>query len=80
MLVMMISKLAGADRVQSMPYMNSGDVSAEHQRVVGYGAALFVKSTQTSQKVGEMKVVEREFPQPLAHLMMERILEDNHHR
>jgi AmmeMemoRadiSam system protein B/AmmeMemoRadiSam system protein A len=58
MLVMMISKLAGADRVQSMPYMNSGDVSGEHQRVVGYGAALFVKSNQTNQKVGEMKVDE----------------------
>jgi AmmeMemoRadiSam system protein B/AmmeMemoRadiSam system protein A len=57
-LVMMISKLAGADHVQSVSYMNSGDVSGDHQRVVGYGAALFVKSNETGQNEGEMKVDE----------------------
>ena len=56
-LVMMISKLAGADRALCMPYMNSGDVTGDHQRVVGYGAALFIES-KASQKEGEMKVDE----------------------
>ncbi|MBN1779846.1 AmmeMemoRadiSam system protein B [bacterium] len=39
----------GADQVQLLPYMNSGDVSGDHGRVVGYGAALFVRAGDHDQ-------------------------------
>ena len=48
--VMAASRLMGADAVQLMPYANSGDVSGDHSRVVGYGAALFVHSKSGSPK------------------------------
>jgi len=43
-LVMLASQYRGSDTVQLMPYANSGDVSGDYGRVVGYGAALFIDS------------------------------------
>ena len=40
--VMYITRLMGASHIEMLPYMNSGDVSGERNRVVGYGSALFV--------------------------------------
>ena len=39
--VMLASKELKADEVEILPYANSGDITGERNRVVGYGAALF---------------------------------------
>ena len=39
--VMKISKALGANQTAILPYANSGDVSGDRSRVVGYGAAVF---------------------------------------
>lgn len=45
---MLAARYSGAKAVHVLPYRNSGDVSGDRDRVVGYGAALFY------QKGGEM--------------------------
>ncbi len=40
--VMLAAKAMQANEVKMLPYANSGDVSGERNRVVGYGSALFV--------------------------------------
>jgi AmmeMemoRadiSam system protein B/AmmeMemoRadiSam system protein A len=42
--VMLTAKELGADKAQTLAYANSGDVSGEKDRVVGYGAAAFIDS------------------------------------
>ena len=39
--VMMVTKKMGARDIRILPYANSGDISGERHRVVGYGAAVF---------------------------------------
>jgi AmmeMemoRadiSam system protein B/AmmeMemoRadiSam system protein A len=39
--VMLAARYSGADGVRMLPYRNSGDISGDRERVVGYGAALF---------------------------------------
>jgi len=34
----------GADRAQVLRYATSGDVTGDYERVVGYGAAVFIRS------------------------------------
>jgi AmmeMemoRadiSam system protein B/AmmeMemoRadiSam system protein A len=41
--VMLAAKAMGADGVTVMPYANSGDVTGDKGRVIGYGAAAFIK-------------------------------------
>jgi hypothetical protein len=50
--VMMASKALGADRAAVLPYANSGEVSGDRSRVVGYGAALFLRPAATSNQGG----------------------------
>lgn len=45
----MAAKLLGADAVRLLKYANSGDVSGDRSRVVGYGAAAIYKSTPKPQ-------------------------------
>jgi len=48
--VMTAAKELDARKVQILPYANSGDVSGERHRVVGYGSAVFyTKSKKTSR-------------------------------
>ncbi|MBN2103925.1 AmmeMemoRadiSam system protein B [bacterium] len=49
-LVMLVSQYIDADVVRLMPYANSGDISGDHSRVVGYGAALFIDSKSGDSK------------------------------
>lgn len=49
---MYVSEKKGCKQVQLLPYANSGDVSGERYRVVGYGAALFYKENGKKQKLG----------------------------
>ncbi|NQT26097.1 AmmeMemoRadiSam system protein B [candidate division KSB1 bacterium] len=47
--VMLAAQYFDASRVKMLPYQNSGDISGDKKRVVGYGAALFY------EKGGEMQ-------------------------
>ncbi len=47
--VMLAAKAMQAKVVQMLPYANSGDVSGERNRVVGYGSALFVSKESIMQ-------------------------------
>lgn len=52
--VMRIAHKAKASRTEVLPYRNSGDVSGERQRVVGYGAAVFYKKAAKRKKGDDM--------------------------
>ncbi|HDQ45614.1 MAG TPA: AmmeMemoRadiSam system protein B [bacterium] len=41
--IMIAARQSGADGVRMLPYRNSGDISGDHRRVVGYGAAVFYR-------------------------------------
>ncbi len=53
--VMLASKMLGARNVFPLPYTNSGDISGERQRVVGYGAALFIEEGSMIEKQSSLK-------------------------
>jgi AmmeMemoRadiSam system protein B/AmmeMemoRadiSam system protein A len=59
--VMLASKELGAKDVEMLPYANSGDVSGERQRVVGYGAAVFYRKQNKSDKIGDATLDEIKF-------------------
>jgi hypothetical protein len=64
MTVMAAAKALGADSVEILKYMNSGDVSGDKSGVVGYAAAAFVKSSrkaekEKTEKKGEMGKTEK---------------------
>lgn len=42
--VMRTAQLLGANKVHVLPYANSGDITGDRQRVVGYGAAVFYRA------------------------------------
>jgi len=48
--LMIISKEIGADKVHILPYMNSGDITGERNRVVGYGSAVFYKEVRDKRE------------------------------
>jgi len=50
--VMLASKELKADEVRILPYANSGDVSGERRRVVGYGAAVFYREEKKTSHGG----------------------------
>ena len=51
--VMLASKELHAEDVRILPYANSGDVSGERHRVVGYGAAAFYKKSTNESQGGD---------------------------
>jgi len=55
LIVMSASKALGADSVQILKYMNSGEVSGDKSGVVGYAAAAFVKSGAGAKSSGSAK-------------------------
>jgi AmmeMemoRadiSam system protein B/AmmeMemoRadiSam system protein A len=50
--VMLAAKALGADAAQLLPYANSGDAGGTKDRVVGYGAAAFVKTRSAVNSKG----------------------------
>jgi AmmeMemoRadiSam system protein B/AmmeMemoRadiSam system protein A len=63
MIVLMASKILGANSVHRLPYMNSGDISGDRERVVGYGAALFIKSDSRQSREGGLTLEEIQLTQ-----------------
>jgi len=55
--VMLASKMLGANKGRVLKYLNSGDVTGERGRVVGYGAGVFYKVSGGVEKMKEGKKV-----------------------
>ncbi len=47
---MIYAERMGANKAEVLKYANSGDITGDHSRVVGYSADLFVKSAQQSRR------------------------------
>ena len=55
--VMLAAKALGANQGKVLKYLNSGDVSGDRSRVVGYTAAVFYKTVGGKEKMKEEKKV-----------------------
>lgn len=55
--VMLAAKALGANRGKVVKYLNSGDVTGDRSRVVGYAAAAFYKAAGGQEKMKEQKKV-----------------------
>ena len=53
---MIYAEQMGARRAEILNYANSGDVTGDHARVVGYGAAVLVKSEQAERAEDEFSL------------------------
>lgn len=56
-LIMLAAKALGANKGKVLKYLNSGDVTGDRSRVVGYGAAVFYKTVGGVEKMKEEKRV-----------------------
>ncbi len=54
--IMLAAKALGANKGKVLKYLNSGDVTGDRSRVVGYGAGVFYKTGGTEKMKGEKKV------------------------
>ncbi|MFH1941296.1 MAG: AmmeMemoRadiSam system protein B [bacterium] len=61
MIVMSAAKELGAKEVRILPYANSGDVTGERNRVVGYGAAVFYQESYEKHDGGKGMLEEIDF-------------------
>jgi len=57
--VMLAAKALGANRGKVLKYLNSGDVTGDRSRVVGYGAGVFYKAAEGKDKMKEEKREEK---------------------
>ncbi len=57
--VMLAAKALGANRGKVLRYLNSGDVTGDRSRVVGYGSAVFYKAAGGKEKMKEEKREEK---------------------
>ena len=57
--VMLAAKALGANRGKVLKYLNSGDVTGDRSRVVGYGAAVFYRTAEGKEKMKEEKREEK---------------------
>jgi len=55
--IMLAAKALGANRGKVLKYLNSGDVTGDRSRVVGYGAAVFYKTIGGTEKMKNEKRV-----------------------
>jgi AmmeMemoRadiSam system protein B/AmmeMemoRadiSam system protein A len=55
--IMLAAKALGANKGKVLKYLNSGDVTGDRGRVVGYGASVFYKSVGGTEKMKEEKKV-----------------------
>lgn len=51
---MMASRELNADKVQILPYANSGDIYGDRGRVVGYGAGIFYRESNKRNQSGDI--------------------------
>jgi hypothetical protein len=56
--IMLAAKMLGANRGKVLKYANSGDVTGDRSRVVGYAAAVFYKTAGGKEKMKEEKMKE----------------------
>jgi len=55
--IMLAAKALGANKGKAVKYLNSGDVTGDRGRVVGYGAGVFYKSAWGTERMKEEKKV-----------------------
>jgi AmmeMemoRadiSam system protein B/AmmeMemoRadiSam system protein A len=55
--IMLAAKALGANKGKVLKYLNSGDVTGDRSRVVGYGAGVFYKTAGGTEKMKEEKKV-----------------------
>jgi AmmeMemoRadiSam system protein A len=55
--VMIAAKILGANKGKALKYLNSGDVTGDKNRVVGYAAGVFYKASGGAEKMKEEKKV-----------------------
>ena len=55
--IMLAAKALGANKGKALKYLNSGDVTGDRSRVVGYGAGVFYKTAGGAEKMKEEKKV-----------------------
>jgi AmmeMemoRadiSam system protein B/AmmeMemoRadiSam system protein A len=55
--IMLAAKALGANQGKVLKYLNSGDVTGDRSRVVGYGAGVFYKTAGGKEKMKEEKKV-----------------------
>jgi AmmeMemoRadiSam system protein B/AmmeMemoRadiSam system protein A len=55
--IMLAAKALGANKGKVLKYLNSGDVTGDRSRVVGYAAGVFYKTVGGSEKMNEEKKV-----------------------
>jgi AmmeMemoRadiSam system protein B len=55
--IMLAAKALGANKGKALKYLNSGDVTGDRSRVVGYAAGVFYKTTGGKEKMKEEKKV-----------------------
>jgi AmmeMemoRadiSam system protein B/AmmeMemoRadiSam system protein A len=55
--IMLAAKALGANKGKAVKYLNSGDVTGDRGRVVGYGAGVFYKSVWGTERMREEKKV-----------------------
>ncbi len=63
---MIYAERMGANRAEVLKYANSGDVTSDHSRVVGYSADLFVKSPHAADAVPAFSLTDAEKAELLA--------------
>jgi hypothetical protein len=63
---MIYAERLGANKAEVLKYANSGDVTSDHSRVVGYSADLFVKSAHTTDAVPPFSLTDAEKAELLA--------------
>ena len=63
---MIYAERLGANKAEVLKYANSGDVTSDHSRVVGYSADLFVKSAHTADAVPPFSLTDAEKAELLA--------------
>ncbi len=63
---MIYAERLGANKAEVLKYANSGDVTSDHSRVVGYSADLFVKSAHAADAVPPFSLTDAEKAELLA--------------
>jgi AmmeMemoRadiSam system protein B/AmmeMemoRadiSam system protein A len=63
---MIYAERMGANKAEVLKYANSGDVTSDHSRVVGYSADLFVKSAHAADAVPAFSLTDAEKAELLA--------------
>ncbi len=57
--VMLAARALGANRGRVLKYLNSGDVTGDRSRVVGYGACVLYRTAERKEKMKEQKKEEK---------------------